>query len=506
MGIYRNNADPVSEKPVVLATWKGIAAYFGCNVRTVRRYEQERGLPVHRAPGKKGGTVFAYASELDAWLESSGKGHGSDPDWFTSDTPCHVGDVPRGNGDSTHATPPSTASSFENRAKHASFPGWRPWVFATTALLIPCALLFWKFGNHQKAAAAFPAELVAFKPHVPAPGAQDLFLHGRYYWNLRTADGLARAIDSYTQAIVADPSYAEAYAGLAEAYDLLPQFGHADLGDSLTKAEKAADRAIDLDPNLASAHRAKAFALFFWDWDIADSDSEFRKAIALDPNSAQTHQWYASTLHSRLEGAHCLKEINKAEQLDPTSPSIAADAAYYLAEFGDFGAGVTALKELERTQPTLTSPSLFLRQIDFATGDYQGYIAEARRYASITGNPDDTALANEVAEGWTQSGKIGLLEGRARALKSAFDHGNEPGFKLGETLLLLGRREEALVYFRASLKEHCLPLTTMQLSPWAKPLLGDPGYAALFDQVRKLQKGQYPFQPSLARASLELPQ
>jgi len=59
----------------VLAGWKGIASYFGCNVRTARRYEQERGLPVHRAPGKRGSTIFAHASELDAWLESREKGH-----------------------------------------------------------------------------------------------------------------------------------------------------------------------------------------------------------------------------------------------------------------------------------------------------------------------------------------------------------------------------------------------------------------------------------------------
>ena len=506
MGGYQQNADPVSRSAGVLSGWKAVAGYFGCNVRTVRRYEQERGLPVHRAPGRTGSTVFAYTSELDAWLETREMGQGPAVAESASAPARDSGNVPE-NG-SPQANAAVTGSRDEDETKRASILHWRPWVIAGSALLICAAMLFWKDGSHRTAAEAAPARIVAFKatPHVPAPDAQELILRGRYFWNLRTPDGLAKAIDAYTQAIVTDPSYAEAYAGLAESYDLLPQFSHADLGDSLRKAENAADRAIELDPNLAAAHRAKAFALFFWDWNIADSDAEFRKALALDPNSAQTHQWYASVLHSRLQGAQCLREIEEAERLDPTSASIATDAAYFRTEFGDFDAGVKALKELERTQPTLASPALFLRQIDFSTGDYPGYIAEARRYASITRNPSDVELANDLAEGWEQGGRIGLLEGRVRALKAAFERGDETGFHLGESLLLLGRQAEALTYFRASLRQHCLPLITMPMSPWGEPLARDPGYAALFEKVRERIKGQYLVQPTMARVSLRLPQ
>jgi tetratricopeptide (TPR) repeat protein len=145
--------------------------------------------------------------------------------------------------------------------------------------------------------------------HVPAPGAEEFYLRGRYLWNQRTADSLSKAIDAYTQAIVKDPSYAEAYAGLAESYDLLPEFAYTDLTEAFSRARDAADKAIELNPNLAAAHRAKAFALFFGDWDIPGSDAEFQRALALDPNSAETHHWYASTLFNRLEGAECLRQI-----------------------------------------------------------------------------------------------------------------------------------------------------------------------------------------------------
>jgi tetratricopeptide (TPR) repeat protein len=502
------NAEPVQESPGVLAGWKGIAAYFGCNVRTVRRYEEERGLPVHRAPGKKGSTIFARASELDAWLESREKEQRLAPAQLTSRTVRPSDDLPQNNSPSAEVTLPAAASSGEQLAKQASFLRWRPWVFAASAFLISTAVLFWRVGNHQTASATTFSQLDASnaRPHVPAPGAEDLFLRGRYYWNLRTADGLAKAIDAYTQAIVADPSYAEAYAGLAESYDLLPQFGQADLGDSLRKAELAADRAIELNPNLAAAHEARAFALFYRDWDIAGSDAEFRKALALDPNSAQIHQWYASTLEDRLEGAECLKQIDAARRLSPASAAIAADAALFHANFGEFDAGMKALKEIEQTQPTLATPSDFLEALDFATGNYPAYVADARRYASITRAPNDVALADAVARGWAQGGRTGLLQARARALKAAFDRGAESGYELGQTLLLLGRPKDALPYFRDAANRRYILLITAPQCPWAKTLARDPGYAALFAQVQERLHGGYVAHPAVIPVKLRLPE
>ncbi len=509
MPTFAPNTEPSLESPGVLASWKGIAAYFGCNVRTAKRWEQRRGLPVRRAPGKKGSTVFAYASELDAWLKSWENEPMLDPALPTGGTVHQQGDVGQNGSVVTTLTPPTSTGG--HRPEPASFSQWRPWVLAALVLLAFAATLFWKVGNRPTAAATTVSHLDTLngKPHVPAPGAMDLYLRGRYYWNLRTADGLVKAIDSYTQAIVTDPSFAEAYAGLAESYDLLPQFSQADLGDSLRKAEHAADRAIELDPNLASAHTAKAFSLYYWDWDIAGSDAEFKRALALDPNSAQTHQWYAGTLECRSEGARAIEQIDEAVRLDPTSPAIAADAALLHADFDDFKSSVKALKEIEQTQPTLSSPAEFLADLDFATGDFPAYIEESRRFASITHSPDAIAMANAVAQGWARAGRTGLLQARADAMKAAFDRGTGSGFLLGENLLLLGRRQEALFYFKASFERHddrLLQLMAFVDYPWVKEISSDPGYAELFAKVRGRVREVTPAQPEQARTSQRLPQ
>lgn len=486
-----------------IASWKSIAKYFNCDERTAKRWERERGLPVHRAPGGRRSVVIAYTSELDNWLRTRELKENAD-----------IADVEKGTPPSLDSelsiTLKSSAaireqSSKESRRRQLGRP--LVWAVASAAIFLVSVATLWTLKGRSTArpsSSGIPASSAGLQ-HIPIPGAEELYIQGRYFWNLRTADGLNRAKDAFMQAIAKDPSYAEPYAALADTYDLLPQFGQADLGDSLTKAKALADRAIKLNPDLPAAHAAKAFALFYWDWDISGSDAEFRKALELDPHSAQTHQWYASTLEDRLEGAECLKQIDEALRLNPTSAAIAADAALFHANFGDFNAGMRTLREVEQTQPTLATPAYFLREMDFAIGDYPGYIAEASRYALITQNSDDIAMADAVARGWAQGGKTGLLEARAKVLKALFYRGKEPGFWLGETLLLLGHSKEALPYLEASLNRHHILLITMQDCPWAKTMSNDPGYAALFARIHERLHNGYPAHPFVVPVKLRLP-
>jgi len=463
-------------------------------------------MPVHRVPGGKRGYVFAYPSELDAWLQAVQVRH---PEFQTDGTVTSLRGEPAFQG--AGGTLVATVGDL------VSLPGLRPpksvhrkviWgvTFAAAVLVLATIARILVVRNGDRSAVGQGLSSLAASHHVPAAGAEELYLQGRYFWSLRTADGLSKSINAFTEAIVKDPSYADAYAGLAESYDLLPEFVYADLDDSLRRAEDAANRAIALNPNLAAAHRAKAFALYFRDWDIAGSDAEFQRALALDPGSAETHQWYASSLECREEGAEALKQIAEARRLNPASAAIAAEAALLQADFGDLDAGIKALNDIEQTQPSLSSPASFLAIIDFAIGDDAGYIANLQRYASITGNPSDLALADAVARGWAQAGKAGLLEARVKGLKLAFDHGSESaGFYLAQTLVMLGRPKAALPYFKASLNSHIVVLTMLRDCPWAKPLLNDPDYVPFFAEIRARQHGGYPHHPSSIRVTLRVP-
>jgi len=138
------------------------------------------------------------------------------------------------------------------------------------------------------------------KSSATNPEAYQLYLKGRYHANQATAAELKKAIDYFQQAIEKDPSFASAYAGMADAYSALGGgWMYLSPTDSFPKAKGAAAKALELNDTLAEAHAAVAYAEFF-DWDWSSAEREFKRAIELNPNSALSHARYAESLKTRL--------------------------------------------------------------------------------------------------------------------------------------------------------------------------------------------------------------
>src|SRR5207253_4966891 len=135
-------------------------------------------------------------------------------------------------------------------------------------------------------------ERMMSKKPTANPEAYELHLKGRFFWNKRTGVDLRKSIDYFDQAVAKDPSYALAYAGLADAYVLLSGFGAASPKDSLPEAKAAAEKGLDLDGTLGEAHASLAQALLAYDFNFARANREFQHAIELNPNYATAHQWY----------------------------------------------------------------------------------------------------------------------------------------------------------------------------------------------------------------------
>lgn len=151
------------------------------------------------------------------------------------------------------------------------------------------------------------------------PEAYQFYLRGRFYWNKRTAEGFKKAIEQFRQAIEKDPSYALAYAGLADAYATSPGYSATPVSEAAPKAREAASRAIELDPNLAEAHASLANIRMTFNKDFAGAEKEFQQAIQLNPNYPTAHHWYALLLGSLRRFDEAKKEILRAQQLDPLS-------------------------------------------------------------------------------------------------------------------------------------------------------------------------------------------
>jgi serine/threonine-protein kinase len=151
--------------------------------------------------------------------------------------------------------------------------------------------------------------------------AYNLYLRGRYHWNLRTSDDIARAIDYFEQAVAEDPEYALAYTGLSDAHAIQVDYRGLPVAEGMERAKAEAQKALALDEKLAEAHTSLAWVSFIYDWDWANADREFRRAIELDPRYATAHQWYAwlQLATGRLEDA--LREGRLAVELDPAAIS-----------------------------------------------------------------------------------------------------------------------------------------------------------------------------------------
>jgi TolB-like protein/DNA-binding winged helix-turn-helix (wHTH) protein/Flp pilus assembly protein TadD len=184
--------------------------------------------------------------------------------------------------------------------------------------------------------------------------AYELYLKGQYFFNQRSVAGFEQAIDYFQQATTKDSHYARAYAGLADCYALIGGYGERPQTDFMPKARAAAQRAVELDANLAEAHTALALILQNYDWDWQTAEKEFRRAIELNPNYATAHQWYAEHLTWLGRFEEALRESERARQLDPLSLIIAADngaTLYYSRQYDLAIAKFRAVRELDPNFP-----------------------------------------------------------------------------------------------------------------------------------------------------------
>jgi serine/threonine-protein kinase len=190
----------------------------------------------------------------------------------------------------------------------------------------------------------------ASEPPTADVRAYELYATGRFFWSHRTKEGLLKAVDYFEQAVERDPGYAAAYAGLADSYLMLLNYGFASGDETAAKAMAAVARAIEIDDQLAEAH-ASLGTLHVLRWNWTEAERELRRALELDPAYATGHHWYAVFLLNTGRFEQSIEEIQKALALDPLSPAILFDAGMVFMGARDYEAALHRVKRGTELNP-----------------------------------------------------------------------------------------------------------------------------------------------------------
>ncbi|HXM62437.1 MAG TPA: tetratricopeptide repeat protein [Terriglobales bacterium] len=426
-----------------LDSWKEIAAFFGRDERTVKRWEKERALPVHRVPGGVRSGVFAYTDELSQWLKDPAAEEGESS--FASDVDAAVRE--KSSADVIGEAGPSMPKPVP---VPTAPPGSSKFSIARILGLLLAVLLGFVILRHQIPRPPTSASATSNVPldHRPNPDAEELYLKGRYFWNKRTPEDLNKALDLFTQAIVRDPSYAPAYVGLADSYNLMREYSVMPPNEAYPRALAAAKKAVELDDKSAEAHNSLAFVTFYWTWDAATAEQEFKRAIALNPDYVAAHHWYATFLMTRRRYPEAVAEIETARKLDPSSTPIVADKGLIIYWAGQREKGTALLTQIEAREPDFLSPHLYLSEIYLNGKDYPNYLAESKKVAVLRHDSTALAIVNAAEKGFATGGVQAMWESMLPVQKKFYQQGSLSPYPLAQTYAQLGQNQEALSYLR----------------------------------------------------------
>lgn len=414
-----------------LNSWKEIAAFFGKDERTVKRWESIRGLPVRRVPGGTRTSVFAYVSELEAWLSA-----------------------PR----------PVAAAPAAELAASASRPLLLP---LAAAIAILAVLIIGLIATAQPPGRPGPT--------IPA-GAEALYDEGVIAWTSRTASGFATALEKFDAALAIAPDYARAEVGRANVYNLISQYTLSPAAESYAKARQAAERALVLDPRSGEAYAALGFNAFYGSHEFAHSAELFDKALALDPDNAQALHWYALTSMQMGEFERPLALIDRALVLQPDSRSIRANAALIHYYSGDTQTAIAMLEQLRQANPDYLAVPAYLATIYLDQRRYAEFLDSYEIAASVEGSVGRQLIAKAARAALPQGGEP-MLRAMLDEQQRQFLAEREKAYKVAATAALLGDKQLALTYLETSVER--AETIGLLVEPEFRSLRGDPRFTAL---------------------------
>ncbi|MGI8837780.1 MAG: protein kinase domain-containing protein [Pyrinomonadaceae bacterium] len=327
------------------------------------------------------------------------------------------------------------------------------------------------------------------KTYTANPEAYQLYLQGLYHWHKRTPEDIRKSIALFRQATEKDSSYAQAYAGLALAYSILPfnsTMTQQQIKENRIKERAALSKVQELDDSLPEVHLELAAFKEANDWDFAAAEAEYKRAIELNPNYATARQWYSEFLSFMGRHEEAFAQINKAHGIDPFSRAVNANIGLRFYEARRFDEAIAQYKKVIEMEPNYPIVHAFLAGAYEAKGMYQEAIAE-RRIAGILLEEESAESSERKAAAFTQALKTGGAQGYWRkhlelSLKE-YEQGYETAFGIAVNYARLGDRDLAFEWLEKSFATHEEGLVSIKTESAFDALSPDPRFS---DLVRRI--------------------
>jgi serine/threonine-protein kinase len=319
------------------------------------------------------------------------------------------------------------------------------------------------------------------KRYTENTAAYQLYLMGRYHLFKLTPPDITKSIGFFQQAIEADPGYALAYFGLAEAYRSSSITGDKPPKEAFPLAKAAATKAVQIDESLAEPHASLAFTHMWFDWDWGGAEREARRAIALNPNSAWAHYAYAHVLSDLGRHQEAIAEGARARKFDPVSLLLNAREGAVLYYAGHNDEARERLQKTVELDPNFWIAHLYLGHVYLEKKNYPEAIAEFSKARECSrGNSEAISMTGYA---WALAGDAAKARATLDELESRSAHQYVPRYNIAVLHLALAERDEAFAWLEKAYEEHDVLVSFLKIDPKWDSMRSDPRFAAILKRV-----------------------
>jgi TolB-like protein/DNA-binding winged helix-turn-helix (wHTH) protein/Tfp pilus assembly protein PilF len=308
------------------------------------------------------------------------------------------------------------------------------------------------------------------------PEAYLAYSYGRYWWNKRAPEDIQKGIEYFQRAIAKDPSYAPAYAGLADAYALLGSIGSDVLppNEVMPKAKKAALEAVRLDDNLAEGHTSLAYVKLSYDWDLTAAEREFKRAINLNPGYATAHHWYAHYFLASSQPEKALAEVRRAVVLDPLSLSINVGLGWCLYHAHRYDEAIQQYRSTLDISPNFSLAHSTLGMAYVQKRLYNEALAEFNKASTLPGS--HTLARANIGRTYALTGRAAEARQVLRELERSARQEYVPAMYVAAIYASLGASDQSMSWIEKAYEERSDYMIYLSTEPSLDGLRSDPRF------------------------------